>query len=53
MTERELFRGFARDPAKPKSDYEKRGDLIDKLRRIIKDLENGCDGFMYLYDELC
>ena len=53
MTERELFRGFARDPNKPKSDYEKRGELIDKLRRIITDLENGCDGFMYLYDELC
>lgn len=53
MTERELFRGFARDPSKPKSDYEKREELIDKLRKIIADLEKGCSGFMYLYDFLC
>lgn len=52
MTERELFRGFARDPSKPKSDYEKRQELIDMLRKIITDLENGCGGFMYLYDLL-
>lgn len=53
MTEQELFLGFARDPSKPESDYEKRQKLINKLRRIITDLENGYSGFMYLYDELC
>lgn len=52
MNERELFRGFFRDPSKPKSDYEKREELIDELHKIIADLRNGCDGFMYLYDEL-
>lgn len=31
----------------------KRRELINKLRRIIVDLERGYDGFMYLYDELC
>lgn len=52
MNERALFRGFFRDPSKPKSDYEKRQELIDGLYKIIADLKNGCDGFMYLYDEL-
>lgn len=35
------------------TEQEKRQKLINKLRRIIFDLENGYGGFMYLYDELC
>lgn len=53
MNERALWRGFARDPKKPKSEYEKRGELIDKLYSIIAYLEDGHDDFMYLYDHLC
>jgi len=53
MTEQELFRGFCALPLIPKNDDEKRQELIDKLHKIIKDLENGYVGFMYLYDELC
>lgn len=34
------------------ADDEKRQKLIDMLRRIIKDLEDGYGGWMYLYDEL-
>ena len=34
------------------TDEEKRQELIQALRMIITDLENGYWGFMYLYDEL-
>lgn len=34
-------------------EYKKRQKLIDKLRSIITDLENGYSGYMHLYDELC
>ena len=34
-------------------EYKKRRKLIDKLSRIITDLENGYSGYMHLYDELC
>ena len=32
------------------SKEEKRIKLIDFLKRVTKDLENGFDGFLYLYD---
>lgn len=32
---------------------EKRKKLIETLKKIITDLENGYDGFLFLYDILC
>ena len=32
------------------SKEEKRTELINFLKRVTKDLENGFDGFLYLYD---
>lgn len=32
---------------------ERRQVLIEKLKRIVEDLEAGYGGFLYLYDELC
>lgn len=34
------------------SDADKRKELIETLKRIVTDLENGCGGFLFLYDIL-